>query len=115
MRKFALALSLLAATAFSGCAAGPHQLQRSVDDWDRDLYVESPWINAVLWIVPVIPFSKFAASVGDFFVTDAYAFWINDAFSGEGGTNFRFAEVESKKSTGSLFFGDGEFLKIDEN
>ena len=112
MRKLALAMTLLLGALFSGCAAGPHQLRRTVDDWDREIYVESPWISAALWVIPVIPFASFAASFGDFFITDAYAFWLKDAFSGEGGTGFRHADVPAAKTMGSLV-GDGTFLRID--
>ncbi len=74
MRKIAMALALLGATSLTGCLAGPHQLSRTVDDWDHKLYVENVWVDAALWVVPVIPIAKFAASIGDFFVTDAYTF-----------------------------------------
>ena len=111
MRKIALALTLFCGVAFTGCAAGPHQLQRTVDDWDRKLYVESPWLDAALWFIPVIPFAKFGASIGDFFITDAYTFWIKDAFSGGKGTGFRYADIPADKTMGSLL-GDGKFLEI---
>ncbi len=112
MRKLATALALSTTLMFGSCLAGPHQLQRTVGDWDQQLYVDSPWVDAVLWIIPIIPFANFGASIGDFFVTDAYAFWIKDAFSGEGGTGFRHVKIESKKSMGSLL-GEGTFLQID--
>ena len=60
MRKLVLLL-LVSCVLFAGCAAGPHQLARSVDDWDREMYVDSPWINAVLYVVPVIPIAKWLA------------------------------------------------------
>ena len=113
MRKFAIALLLAGSMLFSGCSAGPHRLFRTVDDWDQKVYVESPWLNAVLWIVPVIPFARFGAMIGDFFITDAYAFWLNDAFGGEGGAGFRHKEIAAKRSMGSLLRDDGKFLKID--
>ncbi|MGE0141650.1 MAG: hypothetical protein AB7I19_15180 [Planctomycetota bacterium] len=113
MRKIAIAALLALSGLFAGCAAGPHQLQRTVDDWDHKMYVESPWIDAVLYIIPVIPLARYGAAIGDFFVTDAYAFWLNDAFGGDGGTGFRHKEVASKRSMGSLLRDDGKFLKID--
>ncbi len=111
MRKLALGLALLCGALFTGCMAGPHQLQRTVDDWDRKMYVENPWLDAALWVVPVIPFAHFGAGIGDFFVTDAYTFWVKDAFSGEKGTGFRHSDVPAEKSMGSLL-GDGKFLEI---
>lgn len=113
MRKIAIVLLLAVSGLFAGCSAGPHQLQRTVDDWDGKLYVDSPWINAVLWVVPVIPLARFGASIGDFFVTDAYAFWLNDAFGGKGGTGFRHKDIPAERTMGSLLRDDGKFLKID--
>src|ERR1041384_6777159 len=86
MRKIiaSLALGGVAALTMTSCSAGPHQLNRSVDDWDHKMYVNSPWIDGVLWFVPVIPIAHFIAAVGYFFVTDAYAFWLHDAWDGKG-------------------------------
>ena len=83
MRKIAIAALLAASFTLGGCYSGPHQLQRTVDDWDQKVYVDSPWLNAVLMIIPVIPLARFGAAIGDFFITDAYAFWLNDAFGGK--------------------------------
>lgn len=113
MRKSALALMLILSAAFSGCFAGPHQLKRTVDDWDHKMYVENPWVDAVLWIVPVFPFAHFVAGIGDFFVTDAYAFWFKDAFAGDGGTGFKHHMPEAKRTMGSLL-GDGKLLMIND-
>lgn len=111
MRKIALTLALLGSVAFTSCMAGPHQLKRTVDDLDRKVYVQSPWLDAVLWIVPVFPLAHFGASIGDFFITDAYAFWFKDAFGGKGGTGFDHANIEQSRTMGSLV-GDGKFLQI---
>ncbi|MFO1051927.1 MAG: hypothetical protein U1F36_06910 [Planctomycetota bacterium] len=113
MRKIAIAALLAASFTLGGCYSGPHQLQRTVDDWDQKVYVDSPWLNAVLMIIPVIPLARFGAAIGDFFITDAYAFWLNDAFGGQGGAGFRHKEIASKRSMGSLLRDDGKFLKID--
>jgi len=78
----------------TSCAAGPHQLRRTVDDWDHNLYVNSPWWNAALYIVPVIPVCHIGAFTFDFFVGDAYAFWFGDAWDGEG-TGFEHLPVEA--------------------
>jgi len=45
MRKTRLACALLAITTFAACLAGPHQLNRTVDDWDAKTYVDSPWLD----------------------------------------------------------------------
>ena len=89
-----LALAAVASLSLSACFVGPHQFGRSVDDWDRDLYVNSPWWNAALWLVPVIPLGYTLAIVGDFLVTDAYSFWLDDAWDGAG-TGFEHLKVES--------------------
>lgn len=111
MRKIALCLALLVSVSLSGCLAGPHQMRRTVDDWDHELYVEQPWLDAVLWIIPVFPFANFGATFVDFFITDAYAFWIKDAFAGDGGTGYQHAQVEAKRRMHSLIDG-GSFLEI---
>ena len=84
MRKIAIALGLAFGLSFTSCSVGPHQLRRSVDDWNMDMYIENPWLNAALHVVPVMPVVEFGAMVGDFFVTDAYAFWFKDAWDGKG-------------------------------
>ena len=112
MRKFALTLSLIACLGLTGCLAGPHQLKRTVADWDQEMYVKSPWINAVLWIVPVYPLLNFGAGIGDFFIGDAYSFWIKDAWDGKG-TGFKHYEpTPTDGQMYSLLLDDGEFLKI---
>lgn len=111
MRKLALSLTALCALTFSGCIVGPHQLARTVDDWDREMYVKSPWLDAALNIFFVMPIARFGASIGDFFVTDAYTFWVKDAFGDGTGTGFRHADVPASRSMGSLI-GDGKFLEI---
>ena len=74
------------------CLAGPHQLRRSVDDWDHETYVNSPLLNAALWIVPVIPAMTAGAMALDFLVTDPLRFWFDDLWDGNG-TGFRHHEV----------------------
>ena len=114
MRKFLTTLALSAVTALSltSCAAGPHQLRRTVDDWDHKMYVNNPWIDGVLWVVPVIPFANFVAFIGDFVVTDAYAFWFNDAWDGKG-TGFEHLKVEATdgKFSSLLIEGSGWLKK----
>lgn len=109
MRKLAIALSL-SAVGFTSCLAGPHQLKRSVDDYDRSTYVESPWLNAVLWVVPVFPISHFVAGIGDFFI-DGWFFWSNDAWDMKG-TNFEFSNIaDTDGKLKSLKDGWGNFFK----
>lgn len=112
MRKLAIAFSLFASLSITGCAAGPHQLKRTVDDWDQKLYVQSPWLDAVLWVVPVFPLAHFGASIADFFVTDAYTFWIKDAFGGQGGTGYKHYDAGAARNMKSLLMPDGKFLEI---
>lgn len=108
MSKFLTTLALGAVTALgmTSCAAGPHQLRRTVDDWDHKMYVNSPWIDGVLWFVPVIPLANFVAAIGDFFVTDAYAFWFNDAWDGKG-TGFEHLKVEATDGKFGSLLNDG--------
>jgi hypothetical protein len=112
MRRFAVALLLVGSLALSSCLAGPHQLKRSVDDWDQKMYVQSPWIDAVLWIVPVFPIAHFIAGIGDFLIVDAYAFWFKDAWDGKG-TGFKHYEVTpTDGAMRSLLIDDAKFLEI---
>jgi len=112
MQKIVPVALLVLALCFSGCAAGPHQLMRTVDDLDQRTYVESPWMSGVLWVVPVFPALHFAASIGDFFIGDAYAFWAKDAWDGKG-TGFRHYEVKhTDGSVSSLLIDDGKFMRV---
>jgi hypothetical protein len=83
----------LLALPFPACLAGPHQLRRTVDDWDHSLYVNSPWFDALLWVVPVFPLAYVGAITCDFLVGDAWAFWSDDAWDGAG-TGFDHYPVE---------------------
>lgn len=112
MRKLATALALGMCLALGSCAAGPHQLRRSVDDWDQKMYVQSPWVNAVMWVVPVFPIMTTLAWVGDAFTSDFYAFWFKDAWDGKG-TAFKHFEVTPVDgSMYSLLMDDGKFIEI---
>jgi hypothetical protein len=91
LRTAALAVLALGATS---CLAGPHQLRRSIDDWDHKHYVNSPWWNVALWSLGVIPVGYAGAFVGDLVVTDPYAFWFHDAWDGEG-TGFEHLPVQA--------------------
>jgi hypothetical protein len=109
-------IAALAATftslTLTSCSAGPHQLRRSVDDWDQKLYVNSPWLDGVLWFIPVIPFATFVAYVGDFFVTDAYSFWFHDAWDGKG-TGYEHFKVDAPDGKmGSLLSEGSGWLKV---
>ncbi len=97
MTKILRNLSLvgLAAVLSTACAAGPHQLQRTVDDWSNQNYVNSPVMNGILHVIPVIPVVAGCAAIGDFFITDAAAFWLDDAWDGQG-TAFRHLAVTPK-------------------
>ena len=111
MKRFGLILVLFC-TMFASCSAGPHQLRRTVDDWDHEMYVESPWLNGALHFIPVIPIVGFFASVGDFFVVDAYSFWFKDAWDGKG-TGFVHHKVEhTDGAMTSLLTDDGKFMEV---
>jgi hypothetical protein len=84
---------MAACLLLGGCAAGPHQLRRSLDDWDQKIYVNSPWLNAAMWIVPIYPVMHVGALAIDFTITDPYYFWFEDAWDGNG-TGFRHLEIE---------------------
>lgn len=94
MRKLGIVVALLACFSFTSCAAGPHQLRRSVDEWDQKMYVDSPWLDAVLWVVPVYPLAYMLAGIGDFIVTDGYTFWFVDAFGGARGTGYQYQSLD---------------------
>ena len=112
MRKTLAGLLLGSLLFFSGCFAGPHQLFRTVDDWDAKVYTESPWLNALIWVIPVMPLARFGASIGDLFIVDAYSFWFKDAWSGKG-TGFKHAEyLGTGGHLKSLMLEDGEFLEV---
>ena len=101
MGKFPRLLAVVAAATLPSCLAGPNQLGRSVDDWDQRLYTNSPWWNATLWVIPVIPVAAIGAFVCDTLVGNAHAFWFRDAWAGDG-TGFRsadFAPVDGAKQS----------------
>ncbi|MEZ5963713.1 MAG: hypothetical protein R3F56_07690 [Planctomycetota bacterium] len=114
MKKLALTLALGATALLPSCLAGPHQLQRTVDDWDQKTYITNPWISAALWVVPVFPLAKFGASVADFFVTDAYAFWFKDAWDMKGTGFEHYKQTWTDGRMKSLLMSDAGFIKIDK-
>jgi hypothetical protein len=94
MRIRPRAIAVMASVAFlTSCAAGPHQVRRSLDDLDQKIYVNSPWWSAALWVIPVIPVGMAGSFVLDFLITDPWAFWFDDAWDGNG-TGFEHAKVE---------------------
>lgn len=109
MKRLSILAPLVLLLGLAACAAGPHQLKRSVDDWDQKMYVENPLLDGVLWVVPVFPILTLGASVGDFLIVDAWYFWTQDVWDGKG-TAFQHYEVtptdghlESLLSSGSKF------------
>ena len=112
MKKARLVGALLAITTLGACFAGPHQLKRTVDDWDHKMYIEQPWLDGVLWFVPVFPIAGFLAQVGDFFVTDAYAFWLKDAWDGKGTAFTHYSVKATDGAMSSLLNEDAHFLEI---
>jgi hypothetical protein len=114
MRKIiaSLALGTVATLSMTSCSAGPHQLRRSVDDWDHKTYVNSPWLDGVLWFIPVIPLATIVAAFGDFFITDAYAFWFHDAWDGKG-TGYEHLKVDATDGKmGSLLMDGSSWLQV---
>src|SRR5690606_5226965 len=114
MKKLASALALAAVVSLTSCASGPHQLARTVDDWDQKVYINSPWLNAVLYIVPVFPLAQFGAGIGDFFVTDAYAFWFKDAWDGKGTGFEHYKQNWTDGRMKSLLMSDSGVIRIDK-
>lgn len=116
MRKqlIALATAAVASVSLSSCFAGPHQLRRSVDDWDHSMYVKSPWLDGVMWFIPVWQIMGFGATIADTLVGDAYAFWFHDAWDGVG-TGFEHHPVESTDGkVGSLLNDGAGWLKVEK-
>lgn len=95
MKKLSTLLLLAAAAAMVACSAGPKQLSRSVDDWDRQMYVEKPLVNGVLHVIPVIPVVGFVATLGDVLVVNPWYFWSEDVWDDQG-TNFDHIEVADR-------------------
>jgi hypothetical protein len=91
------------------CLAGPHQLSRSVDDFDHQLYLENPLLDGVLWVIPVLPFASVVALVGDFLVVDPYHFWFKDLWRSEGTAFDHWLPERPAHRVGSLVNG-GPFL-----
>lgn len=114
LRLRTLAAVCLFALPFGACAAGPHQVRRTIDDWDHNLYVNSPWFDALLWVVPVIPVATLGSFVVDFLITDAYAFWFDDAWDGAG-TGFEHLHVEATDGkVGSLLMDRSGWTKVEK-
>lgn len=114
MKKHVLALALGATALLPSCLAGPHQLCRTVDDWDQKNYIASPWLNAALWVIPVFPICHFGAGVADFFVTDAYAFWFKDAWDNNGTGFEHYKQTWTDGRMKSLLMSDSGFIRIDK-
>jgi len=116
MRKTLLAILAATVMGFSttSCSAGPHQLRRTVDDWDHKMYVNSPWVDGILWFIPVIPIAMFIGWAGDFLIVDAYSFWLHDAWDGKG-TGFKHLDVAATDGTMSSLMIDGaSFLQVNK-
>lgn len=112
MKKTLVALSLVSALVLSSCLAGPKQLARSVDDWDQKLYVEQPWVDAILNAIPVIPIAGMLAGFVDFFTDNAYYFWFKDAWDGKG-TGFKHYEVPPVDGQlESMLIPDAKFFEV---
>ncbi len=113
MKTLATLFTLVGLMSLGSCMAGPQQLTRTVDDWDRDMYVSEPLIDGVLHVIPVVPLASFGAQIVDFLITNPYHFWLEDVWDGEG-TNFIHADVATKDgAVKSLMIDGAKFLKKD--
>ncbi|MDA1114810.1 MAG: hypothetical protein O3A95_11000 [Planctomycetota bacterium] len=92
MKKTLTLFALLAVASLASCTAGPKQLARSVDDWDREMYVETPLMNGALHVIPVIPIVDFVATIGDILIVNPWFFWSEDVWDAKG-TNFEHTSV----------------------
>lgn len=108
--KTKIALGALA-LALTSCLAGPKQLSRSLDNFDQKLYVENPWIDSLLWVVPVMPLGFYGAMFGDFFI-NGYYFWVKDAWDMKG-TGFKYYQPEATDGTmESLLYDDAKLFEV---
>jgi hypothetical protein len=109
-KNTAIAVGALA-LGLSSCLAGPKQLTRSLDNWDQKLYIDNPWIDGILWVVPVFPLAYYGASFGDFFI-NGYYFWVKDAWDMKG-TGFKYYQPEATDGTmESLLYDDAKFCEV---
>lgn len=111
MNKMLLVLGLAAIVLLASCAAGPHQLRRSVDGWDQKVYVDSPLVDGILWVVPVFPICHMIAGIGDFLLVDAYHFWAVDLWRGKG-TGFQHKDMKADQFMKGVLVDDGGFFKM---
>ena len=113
MRKIAIALGLALALVAAGCAAGPQQLRRTVDDFDQKLYVDSPILDGILWFpIPAFPIANWGAYIGDFFI-NCYHFWIEDVWANEG-KGFVHIDPQGTKQLSSLMVDDSKFAQAND-
>ena len=112
MRRAGLALALLSCLCVTGCFAGPKQMQRSVDDWDNKLYVQTPWMDGLLWVVGFFPVMHMLAFTGDTLMVNGIAFWFEDAWDCKG-TGFRHLVVKPQDGEmRSMMMADSEVMKV---
>ena len=110
LRQAAAALTLTCCLALPSCVIGPRQLVRTVDDWDQELYVQSPWMDGVLnTIVPIVPLARLGAGLIDFFVGNPMAFWLEDAWDSKGTGYIHFNPEHTDGAVKSLLLKDGSF------
>jgi hypothetical protein len=112
MKRAVCSLALGLSIVLASCLAGPHQLRRSLDDFDQKLYIQNPWLDGVLWFIPVFPIGGFVAMVGDFFIGDLYSFWFKDAWDQKGTAFTHFNPTPTDGSMESLLIDSSKFLEI---
>jgi hypothetical protein len=113
MRRLLPVLGLVATTLCS-CLAGPQQLRRSVDDWDHALYVQNPWLDAGLWVVPVIPIASLAGGLVDCLVVNPIFVWGSDAWDCNG-TGFKHHDPVPDTWCDSVLLERGRWLRTEKH
>lgn len=109
-----LPILALVTSTLSSCMAGPQQMRRSVDDWDHALYVESPWLDAGLWILPVIPLASCAGQLVDCLIVNPIFFWGSDAWDGNG-TGYKHQSPVPDEWTNSVIAERGRWLRVEKH
>jgi hypothetical protein len=112
MKRAVCSLALGLSFLLASCFAGPHQLRRSLDDYDQKLYIQNPWLDGILWFIPVFPIGGFVATIGDFFIGDLYSFWFKDAWDQKGTAFTHFNPTPTDGSMESLLIDNSKFLEI---
>ena len=87
MRKSSvyLAVVLVLALTFSGCAAGPFKWTNAVNDWGATVYSGDTYLGTLTYYTAV-PIAGAVAGVVDTVIINPYYWWGEDVWSGHGTT-----------------------------